>query len=205
MPVPKHRHLQQQVRVLRDEDVESFAWRRKGRLFLREHPWSAWSCDLIFVKQTRKKDDVYEMEGAQCQFQMTVEREERGGVNLNLKGDDEELREWYCNRNWCTHLISVRHTKLVTTDLKKETVQWRLRQAYADEPIVPMKNESVWPGGRHLCHRRAIPFVWQKGGETKLEFRGKGLLQETSISPRCDAILHLDHSENWTSIGSYDI
>ena len=85
MPVPKHRHLQQQVRVLRDEDVESFAWRRKGRLFLREHPWSAWSCDLIFVKQTRKKDDVYEMEGAQCQFQMTVEREERGGVNLNLK------------------------------------------------------------------------------------------------------------------------
>ena len=48
-------------------------------------------------------------------------------------------------------------------------------------------------GALHLCHRRDIPFLLQKGGETKLELRGKGHVQETSISPRCDAILHLDH------------
>ena len=65
-----------------------------------------------------KKDDMYEMEGTQCQFQMMVEREERGGVNLNLnlEGIDEELREWYCNRYWCNQFINVRHTNFVTRD-----------------------------------------------------------------------------------------
>ena len=68
-----------------------------------------------------------------------------------------------------------------------------------------MKNEIGWPDDGHLYHRRAIPFVLQKGGETKLKFRGKGFVQETSKSPRCGVILYFDHSVNWTSIGSYDV
>ena len=43
----------------------------------------------------------------------------------------------------CIHFISVLHTKLVTKDLKKETVHWRMRQHHADEP--KCSNEArVW-------------------------------------------------------------
>ena len=67
-----------------------------------------------------------------------------------------------------------------------------------------MMNESDWSGGKHLHHRKAITFARQGGEETNWEFRSKKLVQKTSISPKCDAVLHLDHSVNWTSIGSYD-
>ena len=67
-----------------------------------------------------------------------------------------------------------------------------------------MMNESDWLGGKHLFHRKAITIVRQGGEETNWEFRGKKLVQKTWISPKCDAVLHLDHSVNLTCIGSYD-
>ena len=44
----------------------------------------------------------------------------------------EKLREWSCNRDSCTHLVSVHYTRFAVRDLRGERVPWRrTRQDHA--------------------------------------------------------------------------
>ena len=68
----------------------------------------------------------------------------------------QKLREWYCNRDLCTHPV------------------WRTRQNHAADTSVPARNENDWSGARHLCPREARQVGWQTRGVIKLSFCGEG-------------------------------
>ena len=213
-PVPKHSDRLLEVRVLRDEDVESVAlwnWERDENCIIR------WVDDAASDESAMlTKIDRYEEQFVFNKFQRlvtTVHEEQSGIVFINARekiefGQNPEctvvtLRDCYCNRDSCTHLVSVHCRRFAVKDERKERVRWqvlqvwqgvartsssrRTRQDHADEPSVPARNESELSGGRHSCRGEARQVGWQNKGVIKLMFRDEGFRQDhrTAVLGQC--------------------
>ena len=97
---------------------------------------------------------------------------ERSLNSCRVQNAPLKLHEWYCNRD--SRNMSVHHTRFAVKDLMREKVRWRTRQGHAAEPGVPVRNETGWSGGGHLCPQKSRQAGWKRKGVIKLMFCGGG-------------------------------
>ena len=122
--------------------------RARGKYFLHEHPWGAWSWMLDFMQAILEHEDVFLVRGDQCAFgQAAIGPDGKWGLARKSTG-------WMTNAYWITTTVGLRcsgdheHVKLIggrakATEryppaLDAAIVEGLLRQLKADRRIKPL-------------------------------------------------------------------
>ena len=151
----------EQAKVLIKECVDHLKWsfqlyemqRRRGKFFLHEQPWGAWSWHFDFVQELMQKPDVLYVKGAQCPFgQWSVDMEGWGLV--------EKETGWLTNSQSIADKVGVPCSNKVPGAVKHRHVHLVGGRASATE-VYPKK--LVWSILEGLVEQLRILGVLEDG------------------------------------------